>query len=92
MQADNRLKTLYKKPAVKSHKLTLHRDFIARRRQQLEQVALLCKLYHKKVKITFLTSSGEYYIETSLWLFTGQYIILNDGRFIPINAIIDITF
>jgi hypothetical protein len=77
---------------IKSEKLLLHKDFIEKRRLQLEQIALLCKLYHKKVKISFKTSSGEQFIETSLWMSTGQYVILNDGRFIPVNAIIDISF
>jgi hypothetical protein len=80
------------RPAIKSEKLLLHKDFIEKRRLQLEQIALLCKLYHKKVKISFKTSSGEQYVETSLWMSTGQYIILNDGRFIPVNAIVDISF
>jgi hypothetical protein len=82
----------YEKAVVKSEKLWLHRDFVAKRYQQLDQIALLCRLYHKKIKITFRTNVGEQYLETSLWMTTGQYIILNDGRFIPIKAIIDISF
>lgn len=77
---------------IRSEKLSLHNEFIEKRKQQLDQIALLCKLYHKKVKISFQTHSGEQYIETSLWMSTGQYIVLNDGRFIPIKAIVDITF
>ncbi len=77
---------------VRSQRLSLHKDFIEKRKQQLDQIALLCKLYHKKVKISYKTNSGEHYVETSLWMTTEQYLILNDGRFIPVSAIIDISF
>jgi hypothetical protein len=92
MRVDWTKRKHYDRGVIKSEKLTLHRDFIAKRQQQLEQIALLCKLYHKKIKITFKTNSGEQFIETSLWMTTGQYIVLNDGRFIPVNSIIDISF
>lgn len=77
---------------IKSEQLSLHKNFLEKRKQELEQIAMLCKIYHKKVKILFQTNSGEQYVETSLWLSTGQYVVLNDGRFIPIKAIIDISF
>jgi len=92
VKVDVAKRKMHERPAIKSEKLLLHRDFVEKRRLQLEQIALLCKLYHKKVKISFKTSSGEQYVETSLWMSTGQYIILNDGRFIPVNAIVDIAF
>lgn len=82
----------HERTGIRSEKLSLHSEFIQKRKQQLEQIALLCKLYHKKVKISFQTDSGESFVETSLWMTTGQYVILNDGRFIPVKAIIDISF
>jgi hypothetical protein len=92
MRVDRTNRKHYDRGVIKSEKLSLHRDFVTKRKQQLEQIALLCRLYHKKIKITFSTNAGEQFVETSLWMTTGQYIILNDGRFIPVNAIIDISF
>lgn len=92
MRAELLRKKRLEKSGIRSEKLSLHKDFVEKRKQQLEQIALLCKIYHKKVKISFQTNSGEQFIETSLWMSTGQYVILNDGRFIPVNAIIDISF
>jgi hypothetical protein len=92
MRAELLRKKRLERAGIRSEKLSLHKDFIEKRKQQLDQIALLCKIYHKKVKISFQTNSGEQFIETSLWMSTGQYVILNDGRFIPINSIIDISF
>jgi hypothetical protein len=92
MRAELLRRKRLERTGIRSEKLLLHKEFIEKRKQQLDQIALLCKIYHKKVKISFQTSSGEQFIETSLWMSTGQYVILNDGRFIPVNAIIDISF
>lgn len=92
MRAELLRKKRLEKTGILSERLFLHKDFIEKRKQQLDQIALLCKIYHKKVKISFQTSSGEQFVETSLWMSTGQYVILNDGRFIPVNAIIDVSF
>jgi hypothetical protein len=92
MRAELLRKKRLERAGIRSEKLSLHKDFIEKRKQQLDQIALLCKIYHKKVKISFQTNSGEQFIETSLWMSTGQYVILNDGRFIPINSILDISF
>jgi hypothetical protein len=92
MRAELLRKKRLERAGIRSEKLSLHKDFIEKRKQQLDQIALLCKIYHKKVKISFQTNSGEQFIETSLWMSTGHYVILNDGRFIPINSILDISF
>ncbi len=43
-----------------------------------------------KVKIVFLTLDGIREVHTTVWAATKDYILLKGGRFIPIDAIIDI--
>ena len=85
--AENRKAVL---PSRQERKLNLHEHFIENRKRELAQVALLCKLFNKKVRIDFHTSNGESSIETSVFFSTKENLIMQDGRIIPIVDVIDI--
>lgn len=55
---------------------------------KLKQVALLCRLFNKKVEITYETlDKGLLKITTKVWLTTCKNIVLKDGLSIPTNSI-----
>ena len=43
-----------------------------------------------KYKITFLTNNGWMRIHTTIWMVGGEFILLKENIYIPINSIIDV--
>lgn len=59
--------------------------------ERLQQMSLLCRLFQKQVKIQFKDAAGQEPITTSVYLATPRTIILQDGRFVPLREISDVT-
>ena len=57
-------------------------------KNKLRQVALLCRLFNKKVEITYETEGSELKtIATRVWLTTCKSVVLKEGVSIPTSAI-----
>ena len=61
-----------------------------KKQEQLQQAALLCKLFCKQVKIAWLDAKGITQVITSVYLATPRTVILRDGRYVPLEQIITI--
>ena len=61
-----------------------------RKQEQLQQAALLCKLFCKQVKIAWLDATGIRQVITSVYLTTARTVIFRDGRYVPLEQIITI--
>lgn len=74
------------------HKLIeneLNRDKeLSRIRMKLKQIALLCRLFNKKVEITYENAEHRISkITTKVWLTTCKNIVLKEGISIPTTSI-----
>lgn len=60
-------------------------------RTRLSQIALLCRLFNKKVEITYETEKSEVKtIVTRVWLTTCKSVVLKEGVSIPTMSIKDV--
>lgn len=60
-------------------------------RTRLSQIALLCRLFNKKVEITYETEKQELKtIVTRVWLTTCKTVVLKEGVSIPTGNIKDV--
>lgn len=60
-------------------------------RTRLSQIALLCRLFNKKVEITYETEKSEVKtIVTRVWLTTCKSVVLKEGVSIPTVSIKDV--
>ncbi|MDZ4846839.1 MAG: hypothetical protein SH857_14970 [Chitinophagales bacterium] len=60
-------------------------------RTRLSQIALLCRLFNKKVEITYETEKQELKtIVTRVWLTTCKSVVLKEGVSIPTVSIKDV--
>jgi hypothetical protein len=79
---------------VRSHlinsKKNAHLQENLRKQEQLQQAALLCKLFGKQVKLSWLDDTGFRHANTSVYLTTPRTVILRDGRYVPLEQIISI--
>ncbi len=64
-----------------------------RRQYDLHRATLLGNAYHGKVDIFFLTSDGEQKrVNTTIWDYDKEYVILKSGSSLPIRAINGVEF
>lgn len=64
---------------------------LAQLRTRLSQIALLCRLFNKKVAITYETEKLELRtIVTRVWLTTCKSVVLKEGVSIPTVSIKDV--
>ncbi len=57
----------------------------------LEQACQLGNLYKTKVRIYFVDREGNrYQLYTTVWGITERYILLKEGRMLPIHAIVHV--
>ena len=59
--------------------------------QRLQQMSLLCRLFQKQVKIQFKDHVQQKPVTTSVYLATPRTIILQDGRFVPLSDIAEVS-
>ncbi len=60
-------------------------------RTRLSQIALLCRLFNKKVEITYETEKQDVKtIVTRVWLTTCKTVVLKEGVSIPTVSIKDV--
>lgn len=58
---------------------------------KLSQIALLCRIFNKKVEITYETENQEVKtIVTRVWLTTCKSVVLKEGISIPTSCIKDV--
>jgi hypothetical protein len=64
-----------------------------RRQYDLHRATLLGNAYHGKVDIFFMTNDGEQKrVNTTIWDYDKEYVILKSGSSLPIRAINGIEF
>lgn len=63
---------------------------ILQRQVNLEKAQTLGNGYRRKVKITFLTDQGPKAVDTTVWAFTNDYVILKSGVTIPKRSIMNV--
>ena len=64
-----------------------------RRQYDIHRATLLGNAYHGKVDIFFLTADGEQKrVNTTIWDYDKQYVILKSGSSMPIRAINGVEF
>ena len=56
--------------------------------KKLFDAMMLGNTHHHKVNIEFQTTEGIKTVFTTVWATTDNYIILKDGKYIPINSIV----
>ena len=64
-----------------------------KRLSNLTRATSLGNLFHSKVNIVFMTSSGLLHqVETTVWSISEDFILLKGGNFIPVKAILELEF
>lgn len=64
-----------------------------KRLSNLSRALSLGNLFHSKVNIIFMTSSGLLQqVETTVWSFSDDFILLKGGNYIPVKAILELEF
>ena len=58
--------------------------------KKLFEAMMLGNMEHYKVKISFNTLDGIKEVFTTIWATTDRFIVLKGGRYIPINAIVEV--
>ncbi len=58
--------------------------------KKLFDAMMLGNMDHYKVKISFNTLDGIKEVCTTIWATTDRFIVLKGGRYIPINAILEV--
>lgn len=58
--------------------------------KKLERATLLGNNFQTKVRIVFNTSAGLREVTTTVWAQTEQFIMLKQGNFIPVDAIVSV--
>ena len=80
---------------VKSRLMQYREDDVLRDNREkmelLQQAALVCKLFKKKVCITWLDEIGCRQATASVYLVTPRTVVLREGRFIPLHKITSIN-
>lgn len=57
-------------------------------RHQIEQAAILGNVHHSKVSIYFMDDEGFKRVNTTIWAYGQNFILLKGGVFIPIDHIV----
>lgn len=81
--------------AVNFQKIDVLADGSARQKRMinLRKALSLGNLFHSKVNIVFMTSSGLLQqVETTVWSMSEDFILLKGGVFIPVKAILELEF
>jgi Flp pilus assembly CpaE family ATPase len=69
----------------------LERDAIVQRTVDLQRAQALGNLEHGKIKIYFEDDACKKMVETTVWGFTDQEVILKQGMIIPVNRVYKIN-
>lgn len=61
-----------------------------RKREKLQQSALLCKLFNKKVTLVYRHDDELHEVNACAYLVNEKHVVLKSGQILPLNCIEDI--
>ncbi len=62
------------------------------RQKKLQDATFMGNLEEKKVRIEFLSKSGCYIINTTLWACTNDWVVFKENQRIPVKSIRRVEF
>lgn len=93
-------KTIHSIPKEELHNVRFCRHEVLRdqserkwRQYNLQRALILGNTEHNHANIVFQTEEGELNrVQATIWCVSERYITLKGGKFIPINAIVEVEY